>query len=51
MRDIFYININTGEVIFTQREAVEQYRQGDRIAVMEILHETNTQVQRTTWEH
>ena len=48
-RHIFYIDIETGELTESHLEAVEMYRGGDRVAVME--EKDGRDLLRVTWEH
>lgn len=49
MRHIFFLNLNTGEITESHRAAVDMYRAGDRVAVME--EKNGCDVLRVTWEH
>lgn len=48
---IHYMSMSTGEVVFTQHEAMELYRQGHEISVWSWSDVCQEMIERVRWEH
>lgn len=48
---IHYMSMKTGEVVFTQKEAMELYRAGHEIAVWSWSDVCQEMIERVRWEH
>jgi hypothetical protein len=47
----YYMSMTTGEVVFTQREAMELYREGHIISVWSWSEVCQEMIERVRWEH
>ena len=51
MMNVHYMSLSTGEIVFTQKEAMELYRQGHEIAVWSWSEVLQEMIERVRWEH
>ncbi len=48
---IHFMSLATGEIVFTQKEAMELYRAGHEIAVYSWSDVCQEMIERVRWEH
>ena len=50
-KQMYFMSMKTGEVVFTQKEAMELYRAGHVIAVWSWSDVCGQMIERVRWEH